>query len=289
MNNLINFNNDEFGEITVINQNGEYWFIGKEIATKLGYKDTVNAIKTHIDNEDKLVVNHHLHKNRKMTIINESGLFSLILSSKLKGAKKFQRWVTKEILPTLREYGYIDITETPINRLLHVREKSKEMTKNFNRLFALANDYQDKKGEIGFMIANSINKFYQAITSYTASELLYYRVDHEKDNVGLQTFNGKKMPTKADVQNAKNTLTKEELGYLDSFMDISVTRVALMNDFDVNELIKTIDGVGKFVSNEYHSGKGKVTRKDAIKHAIGEHNKYKENIKIEKQERKELK
>jgi prophage antirepressor-like protein len=100
------FENTEFGEIRVIEHEGEPWFVGKDVASALGYKNPRQAIATNVDDEDRGV---HLIDTpsgvQEMTIINESGLYSLILSSKLQGAKKFKHWVTSEVLPTIRKTG----------------------------------------------------------------------------------------------------------------------------------------------------------------------------------------
>ena len=100
------FNNTEFGEIRSMTINGEPWFVGKDVAAALGYERPDNAIRKHVDDEDKLT--HQISasgQNRTMYIINESGMYSLILSSKLEGAKRFKRWVTSEILPSIRKTG----------------------------------------------------------------------------------------------------------------------------------------------------------------------------------------
>lgn len=97
MNDIQIFNNPEFGEIRTIDQNGEPWFVGKDVATALGYKDTVNAIKSHVDEQDKRGWQITTPSGeQRATIINESGLYSLCFSSKLEGAVKFKRWVTSE-------------------------------------------------------------------------------------------------------------------------------------------------------------------------------------------------
>lgn len=106
MNDVKIFNNADFGSIRTITINNEPWFVGKDIATALGYERTDNAIRSHVDEEDKLT--HQISasgQNRNMYIINESGLYSLILSSKLEKAKLFKRWVTNEILPSIRKNG----------------------------------------------------------------------------------------------------------------------------------------------------------------------------------------
>lgn len=106
MNNILQFNNKEFGELTVIEKDGEFFFLGKEVAEKLGYSNTRDALARHIDIEDRADVGiHDGRQMRSMTAINESGLYSLILSSKLPSAKRFKHWVTKEVLPSIRKNG----------------------------------------------------------------------------------------------------------------------------------------------------------------------------------------
>lgn len=100
------FHNDEFGEVRTVIIDGEPWFFSKDVTTVLGYSNTRDAISRHVDAEDKGVVKHDtLGGAQNMSIINESGVYSLILSSKLPNAKSFKRWVTSEILPTLRKTG----------------------------------------------------------------------------------------------------------------------------------------------------------------------------------------
>lgn len=100
------FNNPEFGSIRSIEQNGEPWFVGKDVALALGYKDTVNALKSHVDEQDKAGWRITTQFGEKeTTIINESGVYSLIFSSKLEGAQRFKHWVTSEVLPSIRRSG----------------------------------------------------------------------------------------------------------------------------------------------------------------------------------------
>lgn len=105
-NNLKVFENEEFGSIRTLEKNGEPYFVGTNITTILGYTNPQKAIRDHVDDEDKLTERIVLSgQNREVIIINESGLYSLILSSKLPTAKKFKRWVTSEVLPSIRKTG----------------------------------------------------------------------------------------------------------------------------------------------------------------------------------------
>lgn len=106
MNDLKIWENSEFGELRIVDMNGEPWMVGKDVAQALGYADTFGALKKHVDEEDKQnCQNGSFESNRGLTIINESGLYSLVLSSKLPGAKRFRRWVTGEVLPSIRKDG----------------------------------------------------------------------------------------------------------------------------------------------------------------------------------------
>lgn len=100
------FENPAFGKVRVVEQGGEPWFVGKDVAEILGYSNTPKAIRDHVDDEDKLAERIVLSgQNREVAIINESGLYSLILSSKMPKAKEFKRWVTAEVLPAIRKTG----------------------------------------------------------------------------------------------------------------------------------------------------------------------------------------
>lgn len=106
MNELQIFQNPEFGTVRTVEMNGEPWLVGKDVAEALGYKDTVNALKAHVEDEDKARWQITTQFGAKeTTVINESGLYSLVLSSKLPTAKKFRRWVTGEVLPSIRKTG----------------------------------------------------------------------------------------------------------------------------------------------------------------------------------------
>lgn len=117
-NNIEIFSNDEFGSIRTLNINGEPWFVGRDVAEVLGYSNPRDTINKHVDDEDKGVAKcDTLGGIQNLTVINESGLYSLILSSKLPTAKKFKRWVTNEVLPSIRKHG-VYATEMTIEKTL---------------------------------------------------------------------------------------------------------------------------------------------------------------------------
>lgn len=106
MNELQMFENKEFGKIRTVEINNEPYFVGKDVADILGYTNARKALTDHVDEDDKGVTKcDTLGGSQNMTVINESGLYSLILSSKLTTAKKFKRWVTSEVLPSIRKHG----------------------------------------------------------------------------------------------------------------------------------------------------------------------------------------
>lgn len=105
-NNVQVFNSDVFGVVRVVVREGEPWFVGKDVAEKLGYSNTRKAIADHVEMEDKGVTKcDTLGGAQRLTIINESGVYSLIMSSKLPQAREFKHWVTAEVLPTIRKEG----------------------------------------------------------------------------------------------------------------------------------------------------------------------------------------
>lgn len=117
MNDVLVFSNSEFGNIRTVTVNGGPWFVGKDIAEALGYSNASKAVMNHVDDEDKQFLmcdiadsqnGNVLTGQSKTAIINESGLYSLILSSKLPNAKKFKRWVTSEVLPAIRKTGHYE-------------------------------------------------------------------------------------------------------------------------------------------------------------------------------------
>lgn len=106
MNELTIFESEEFGKVRVVEIDNEPWFVGKDVAEALGYMNTRQAISTNVDEEDRGV--HPIDTpsgTQNMTIINESGMYSLVLQSKLESARKFKRWITSEVIPSIRKNG----------------------------------------------------------------------------------------------------------------------------------------------------------------------------------------
>ena len=121
MNALRTFNHEMFGQVrTMTNEKGETFFVGKDVAEALGYKNTADAIIKHVDKEDRstIAIRDSAYETRAV-VINESGLYSLILSSKLEQAKAFKRWVTSEVLPLIRQTGTYSLHRKQIESLHH--------------------------------------------------------------------------------------------------------------------------------------------------------------------------
>ncbi|MBQ6674670.1 MAG: phage antirepressor [Ruminococcus sp.] len=105
MNNIKIFENPEFGSVRTVEVSGEPYFVGKDVAEILGYSNPQKALRDHIDDEDKTLNESFTVNGTMAVLVNESGLYSLIISSKLPKAKEFKRWVTSEILPSIRKHG----------------------------------------------------------------------------------------------------------------------------------------------------------------------------------------
>jgi prophage antirepressor-like protein len=160
MNELQIFENAEFGKVRTIVINHEPWLIGRDIADVLGYSNTRKAIADHVDDEDRGVTKcDTLGGRQEMTIINESGFYSLVMGSKLPTAKRFKRWVTSEVLPSIRKTGHYNVK--PI-------DQSKQM-----RAEAMLNNSQTRKAKLLYQIATSTtNELYRQAGEALAINLL---------------------------------------------------------------------------------------------------------------------
>lgn len=160
MNELMIFKSPEFGEIRTVEVNGEPWLVGKDVTLALGYKDTVNALKAHVDEEDKKGGWRITTPSgvQEMTIINESGLYALVLSSKLPTAKKFRRWVTAEVLPSIRKTGTYT---TDSAKLAAAEKRATAMLLNAkNRTASILQRLYDRAGTKPEYQAMALSDFY---------------------------------------------------------------------------------------------------------------------------------
>jgi prophage antirepressor-like protein len=134
MSNILKFKHEMFGEIrTMTDEQGEPWFVGKDVAKALGYKNAPDAISKHVDDEDRgtIAIRDSAFETRAV-IINESGLYSLILSSKLPQAKEFKRWVTSEVLPAIRRTGRYELTSQELKQLATSAEYADQVLLSVN-------------------------------------------------------------------------------------------------------------------------------------------------------------
>lgn len=160
MNGLQVFKNNEFGEIRTVLISNEAYFVGKDIAGILGYSNPQKAIRDHVDEEDKTVNDLFTVNGTKGTLINESGLYSLILSSKLSTAKKFKRWVTNEVLPSIRQTGAYMTPET-IEKVLYnpdtiisIAQQLKDLQLEVARKNQLIGELQPKANYVDIILNN---------------------------------------------------------------------------------------------------------------------------------------
>lgn len=154
MNELMIFNNPEFGTVRTVEINGEPWLVGKDVAQALGYQNPSKALADHVDDEDKLNNETLLSLGQRGGwLINESGLYSLVLSSKLPGAKKFRRWVTAEVLPSIRQHGTY-MTPDAIERVLNDPDTAIKMLQQIKekreRIKALEEQAEENRPKVLF-------------------------------------------------------------------------------------------------------------------------------------------
>jgi len=180
------FKNDMFGEVrTMTNEKGETFFVGSDVAKALGYKNTRKALIDHVDDEDRGVTKRDtLGGVQQMVIINESGLYSLVLSSKLPQAKEFKRWVTAEVLPQIRQTGgYLPTRNLRTGEALTEGEMVEEANKIIARTISRANLPADD-----CFTASEVAESLET----TANALNHFLVDK-----GIQYWNGSRYKLKA--------------------------------------------------------------------------------------------
>ena len=156
MNEIKIYENEQFGRVRTLQIENEPYFVAKDVAEILGYSDTNQAIRMHVDEEDKLTRDFNgSGQNRQMYIINESGLYSLILKSKLPQARQFKRWVTNDVLPTIRKHGLYatdELLDNPdflieaITKLKEEREKNLKL-QAINSKLEVENEIMQPKAE----------------------------------------------------------------------------------------------------------------------------------------------
>ena len=215
MNNEIEiFKNEEFGQVRTMLINNEPYFVGKDVASILGYKEPRSAVSKKVDEEDRGVSKIATPSGtQEMTVINESGLYSLILSSKLPSAKKFKRWVTSEVLPTIRKSGTYAITNTKVDKLTDMEVETK------------LNNSQTRK-------ANSLMRMHKQCNDPIVKELLFKKA--------IETLTGKKL-----IDNTRKTYSADEIGKKFGISANRVGRIANANNLKTEQY-------GEVVATEYN-------------------------------------
>lgn len=130
MNEITVFNNENFGDVRTVRIDDEPWFVGRDVAKILGYANTNDALANHVDAEDRadgVAIRDPMGREQTPVLINESGLYSLILSSKLESAKKFKRWVTSEVIPQIRKTGSYHAPKTYAEALRRLADEAEKM------------------------------------------------------------------------------------------------------------------------------------------------------------------
>lgn len=211
------FDSPEFGNVRMIMIDGDPWFVGKDVAEAIGYADGFGALKKHVDDEDKQNwQNDSFETPRGMTIINESGLFSLILGSKLDSAKRFKRWVTAEVLPSIRKTGRYYITQ-----------RNQGYT-DFIMKIMESGTYKEWSSEIFKAMEAVAVKF--ELTSANAPMARVYEIFNESHSFTL-----------TDVKNERirRHVEKGELGWAEDIAQMSMLRYAYTED-SIKEAIEQI-------------------------------------------------
>lgn len=180
MNEIKIFNNPLFGEVRVFIVNNEPWFVGKDVALLLGYAKPENALSTHVDDEDKtitLIQGTGSNYKSNTTIINESGMYSLVFGSRLRTAKEFKRWVTSDVLPSIRKTGgYIATTQEDTPELIMARalqvaqatiNKHQQMLEQANERIAL----QDTQLKLQAPKVKYVDDVLQSVNTYTSTQM----------------------------------------------------------------------------------------------------------------------
>lgn len=180
MNDLQIFSNPEFGQVRTVEIDGQPWLVGKDVAVALGYKNPGKAIIAHVDEEDKRLAmlpqgadsqNGNVSPSSKTALINESGLYSLILSSKMPKAKAFKRWVTSEVLPAIRKNGVYE----SVKAQQHI-EQLEATNAQLNAAIAAVNDAKKN-----LAIARKNHDYFVELRNQTKNLLADVRAQHAKN------------------------------------------------------------------------------------------------------------
>ena len=258
MNELQIFKSPEFGQVRMIIINNEVWFIGRDVAIALGYAKPENAIHMHVDEEDKtttLIQGNGSNYKSKTIIINESGLYSLALSSKLPKAKEFKRWITKEVIPSIRKYGGY-IVNKPINQLdileqsiQIMKEQQRRLEEHDNRLAKIESNIEQIK-ELEQINASNWRLYFGSVTRKIAK--YYPCLDMENPYQAIRHEFYERLEAEARCDLDRRLKNKKERAYK---AGLNKNKIKEINKLDIIEedarLINSAIAVLKKMSIQY--------------------------------------
>lgn len=228
MNELQIFNSEEFGDIRTVTIDNEPWFVGKDVATALGYKNTADAIGKHIDTDDKLTSQIAIAGQRRdVVVINESGVYALIFGSKLESAKRFKHWVTSEVLPTIRKTGSYQKPMTVAEQIQLLAQGNQDHEERIEKL------------ENTMTIDYGQQKYLGDLVSRVVIEVLGGKKSNAYDEIGKKVFAecNRDVKTYFDV-NARNNIPKlryqEAVEYIKEWEPCTNTKM-LIRDCNAQE------------------------------------------------------
>lgn len=221
MNELQIFNSEEFGDIRTVTIDNEPWFVGKDVATALGYKNTADAIGKHIDTDDKLTSQIAIAGQRRdVVVINESGVYALIFGSKLESAKRFKHWVTAEVLPSIRK---TDSYQKPMTVAEQIQLLAQGNQDHEERIEKLENTMTIDYGQ---------QKYLGDLVSKVVIEVLGGKKSNAYDEIGKKVFAecNRDVKTYFDV-NARNNIPKlryqEAVEYIKEWTPCANTKIMI--------------------------------------------------------------
>lgn len=255
MNELQIFKSPEFGQVRMMIINNEVWFVGKDIVDILGYKNGSRDINSHVDKEDKLKYQiSTAGQMREQLLINESGLYSLALSSKLPKAKEFKRWITKEVIPSIRKYGgyiakplnQLDILEQSIQIM---KEQQRRLEEHDNRLAKIESNIEQIK-ELEQINASNWRLYFGSVTREIAK--YYPCLDMENPYQAIRHEFYERLEAEARCDLDRRLKNKKERAYK---AGLNKNKIKEFNKLDIIEedarLINSAIAVLKKMSIQY--------------------------------------
>lgn len=210
MNDLQIFSNPEFGQVRTVDLDGQPWLVGKDVAAALGYKNPQRAIRDHVEDEDKgMTKTVTPGGEQELQIINESGLYSLILSSKMPKAKAFKRWVTGEVLPALRKNGVYETVKT--------QQHIEQLEATNDRLTVAIRAVSDAKAQLAEVI--DIRDQFIKLRDKSKSRFVQAKADYSRDCDSLRQAEGLVQRNQSILDNRIDQLKLVAFG-LPSFEEI---------------------------------------------------------------------